>query len=49
MHHPFMMTFLGVMLKTELILEQDVWAMLFRDLPTHDHVADPYVGRDFGP
>lgn len=49
MHHPFMMTFLGVMLKTELILEQDVWAMLFRDLPTHDHVADPYVGRDYGP
>lgn len=49
MHHPFMVAFLDVVLKRELISEQDVWDMLFRDLPTHDHVADPYVGRDYGP
>jgi hypothetical protein len=36
-------------LKRELISEQDVWDMLFRDLPTHGHVADPYVGKDYGP
>ncbi len=49
MHHPFMVAFLDVVLKRELISEQDVWDMLFRDLPTHGHVADPYVGRDYGP
>jgi len=49
MHHPFMQTFLDVVLKRELISEQDIWDMLFRDLPTHGHVADPYVGRDYGP
>ena len=49
MHHPFMQTFLDVVLKRELISEQDIWDMLFRDLPTHGHVADPYVGKDYGP
>ncbi len=45
MHHPF----LEVILKRETITEQDIWDMLFRDLPTHGHVADPYVGKDYGP
>ena len=49
MHHPFMPSFLELVLKRETITEQDIWDMLFRDLPTHGHVADPYVGKDYGP
>jgi len=49
MHHPFMTTFLELVLKRETISEQDIWDMLFRDLPTHGHVPDPYAGRDYGP
>ena len=49
MHHPFMTTFLELILKRETITEQDIWDMLFRDLPTHGHVADPYVGKLYGP
>jgi rubrerythrin len=49
MHHPFMKSFLELVLKRETISEQDIWDMLFRDLPTHGHVADPYVGKDYGP
>lgn len=49
MHHPFMTTFLELVIKRETIKEQDIWDMLFRDLPTHGHVADPYVGKEYGP
>jgi hypothetical protein len=49
MHHPFMVSFLETILKRETIDEQDIWDMLFRDLPTHGHVADPYVGKLYGP
>jgi len=49
MHHPFMTNFLDLVIKRETITEQDIWDQLFRDLPTHGHVADPYVGRDYGP
>ncbi|MCW4013610.1 MAG: hypothetical protein NWF07_11550 [Candidatus Bathyarchaeota archaeon] len=49
MHHPFMTSFLELVIKRETITEQDIWDMLFRDLPTHGHVADPYVGKDYGP
>ena len=48
-HHPFMTSFLDLVLKRETITEQDIWDQLFRDLPTHGHVADPYVGKDYGP
>jgi len=49
MHHPFMTNFLDLVIKRETITEQDIWDMLFRDLSTHGHVADPYVGKDYGP
>ena len=49
MHHPFLESFLETVLKRELITEEDIWNMLFRDLPTHGHVADPYAEREFGP
>ena len=49
MHHPFMASFLDLVIKRETITEQDIWDMLFRDLPTHGHVADPYAGKDYGP
>lgn len=48
-YHPFMVTFLDVVLKRELILEQDIWDMLFKNLPTNGHIADPYVGKDYNP
>jgi hypothetical protein len=48
MHHPFLQSFLDTVLKREVLSEQDIWDMVFKDLPTHGHVADPYVGRDYG-
>jgi len=49
MHHPFLESFLETILKRETITEEDIWDMLFRDLPTHGHVADPYAEREYGP
>lgn len=49
MHHPFLESFLEAILKRETITEEDIWDMLFRDLPTHGHVADPYAEREYGP
>jgi len=49
MHHPFLESFLEAILKREMITEEDIWDMLFRDLPTHGHVADPYAEREYGP
>jgi coenzyme F420-reducing hydrogenase alpha subunit len=49
MHHPFLESFLETVLKREMITEEDIWDMLFRDLPTHGHVADPYAEREFSP
>ena len=49
MHHPFLESLLEVILKREMITEEDIWSMLFRDLPTHGHVADPYAEREYGP
>ena len=49
MHHPFMTSFLDLVLKRETITEQDIWDMLFRDLPTHGHVADPYAESEYVP
>lgn len=46
-HHPFMKNFLEVVLKRETISEQDIWDMLFRDLPTHGHAPDPYAEREY--
>jgi hypothetical protein len=46
MHHPFLESFLEAILKREMITEEDIWDMLFRDLPTHGHVADPYAERE---
>jgi len=49
MHHPFLESFLETILKRETITEEDIWDMLFRDLPTHGHVADPYADSPYGP
>jgi hypothetical protein len=43
MHHPFLESFLELVIKRETITEQDIWDMLFRDLPTHGHAPDPYA------
>jgi rubrerythrin len=34
-HHPMLKVLLEVVLKRETISEEDVWDMVFRDLPTH--------------
>jgi len=34
-HHPMLKALLNVVLKRETISEEDVWDMVFRDLPTH--------------
>ena len=47
-HHPFMKAFLEVILKREVLSEQDIWDILFRDLPTHGHAPDPNVGVLYG-
>lgn len=49
MHHPFMESFLETILKRETITEEDIWNMIFRDLPTHGHAPDPYAEREFDP
>lgn len=49
MHHPFLESLLEAILKREMITEEDIWGMLFRDLPTHGHVADPYAEREYCP
>lgn len=46
-HHPFLESFLETILKRELISETDIYDMIFRDLPTHGHAADPYAGKDY--
>jgi Zn finger protein HypA/HybF involved in hydrogenase expression len=45
-HHPFLESFLEIILKRETITEQDIWDMLFRDLPTHGHAPDPYADTE---
>ena len=49
MHHPFLESLLAAILKREMIPEEDIRGMLFRGLPTHGHVADPYAEREYGP
>jgi rubrerythrin len=47
-HHPMLKVLLEVVLKREMISEEDVWDMVFRDLPTHGHAPDPNVGVLYG-
>lgn len=47
-HHPMLKVLLDVVLKRETISEEDVWDMVFRDLPTHGHAPDPNVGVLYG-
>ena len=45
-HHPFLESFLEIIIKRETITEEDIWDMLFRDLPTHGHAPDPYADTE---
>ncbi len=47
-HHPFMRNLLELVLKREVIPEQDVWDLIWRDVPTHGHPPDPYAQPDTG-
>jgi hypothetical protein len=47
MYHPFLESFLETVLKRETIKEEDIYNLLFRDLPTYGHVVEPYADKDF--
>lgn len=47
-HHPFMRNLLELVLKREVIPEQDVWGLIWRDVPTHGHPPDPHAQPEAG-
>ena len=49
MHHPFLQNLLELVIKRDLISEEDVYNLIFRDLPTHGHAPDPYAEDPYGP
>ena len=42
-HHAFLSNLLEAVLKRDLIFDEDVWAMIWRDVPTHGAPRDPYA------
>jgi rubrerythrin len=42
-HHGFLSNLLEAVLKRDLIFDEDVWAMIWRDVPTHGAPRDPYA------
>ncbi len=42
-HHRFLSNLLEAVLKRDMILDEDVWAMIWRDVPTHGAPRDPYA------
>ncbi len=46
--HSFMSNLLELVLKREVMPEQDVWDLIWRDVPTHGHPPDPYAQTDAG-
>jgi len=42
-HHPLMEKILEVVLKPEVLEDQDIWMMMFGMLPRHGHALDPYA------
>ena len=42
-HHRFLSNLLEVVIKRDLILESDIWDMIWRDVPTHGAPRDPYA------
>lgn len=42
-HHKFLTNLLEVVIKRDTISDDDVWNMLWRDVPTHGAPRDPYA------
>lgn len=42
-HHKFLSNLLEVVVKRDMIFEEDIWAMIWRDVPTHGAPRDPYA------
>lgn len=42
-HHAFLSNLLEAVLRRDVILDEDVWAMIWRDVPTHGAPRDPYA------
>jgi hypothetical protein len=42
-HHGFLLNLLEAVLRRDLIFDEDVWAMIWRDVPTHGAPRDPYA------
>jgi len=42
-HHRFLSNLLEAVVKRDLIFENDVWDMIWRDVPTHGAPKDPYA------
>lgn len=45
-HHPLMRQILEAVLKPEILEDQEVWEMMFGQLPRHGHALDPYAEVD---
>ena len=42
-HHKFLSNLLEAVLARDMIFEQDVWDLIWRDVPTHGAPRDPYA------
>ena len=42
-HHKFLSNLLEAVIKKEMILESDIWDMIWKDVPTHGAPRDPYA------
>ena len=46
-HHPLMEKILEIVLKPEILEDEEVWKMMVGYLPRHGHVLDPYADLDY--
>jgi rubrerythrin len=46
-HHPLMEKILEIVVKPEILEDEDVWKMMVGYLPRHGHVLDPYADLDY--
>jgi len=42
-HHRFLSNLLEAVVKRDAIFEEDVWKIIWRDVPTHGAPRDPYA------
>jgi hypothetical protein len=42
-HHAFLSNLLEAVLKRDMIFDEEIWALIWRDVPTHGAPRDPYA------